>query len=905
MTNAPFTLLDDAVCTTNSRLTAAADGTITIQEFYRRYKDGTDGTSVAVVRQLVSSTPAPADATVPDLDEHEQKIRDAKSNLLCVRLSGQFTGRCRDTDHTGPHTGRLQLDIDGGPQLHDLGRMQELVSALYAMPWVERVMIGPSGLGSVKAVMVHSDIDQIGHEPAWHRAVAATVGALPSDLRDIVVGWKETRKAGSQEMKFSKTLDPTVKSRSRIFYATAPLDGVDTTPPADREVRPLSLSDDVFEWTYPPRPDTAKRKADRKAARNEKNALTLKDEFLALPEPQRDDAIRRALAHLAEQSLDDNSCTGVGMCLKAAGYDEQVWIDWDGAKCGHSRAQRLERWAGFPDIGSDDDTSGLTIVAMAANIGHFRLRPQRRHPSVEQREQELKAKQDGAPYPPPSEAHFTYAYLGARVIWKMGDRCVIAIKRDTRDGETRAVIYSVGDHGRLDHGIAVTQAREEAAIQYHTDCAAIGDWKATQAAIQHARKLREPATALRIAESINEARMAYPKAFARAAIVDMDDVDMDLSTIGFPNAVVDLRTGNALDYQEARRRLVAYSLPDPYDPLAQDDKVDKLFPPWAAGDDNPDIRAWQVALGMTFSQRPAREFFAAIGASSAGKTSRMEALARAMGDLVQKISGLAWEKPERAAGPAAHNGDFEVIGPPTRMAYCEEAVRKLHSAFLKDISGGARRFRLRYVRERQEMVPVSAHCWFIGNSSHKSGETVSFGLSGDSADADAMRDRAHILPVYHIPREHRDTDLINLGNTEDFDADTARRHRQAIARRMVEYCQHVLAERDPLDALASLSQWTDAQVRREMPPWMTEWLENAFHLQPGSETTTAAVYTDYLEWHEGNGEGHPVSQRAVTAAVLIHLGLDDRQLEDRKVQVPGKKNPNDRESAARRCPFVL
>lgn len=483
---------------------------------------------------------------------------------------------------------------------------------------------------------------------------------------------------------------------------------------------------------------------------------------------------------------------------------------------------------------------------------------------------------DAAPYPPPGIIHSTDAYLCARTVHALGDRCVIAIRPNTPDGRTEATIYSVEDSGILNPGQPVTRAREKAARTYFKDAGELESKKAAIAALVHARLLREPATGLKICAAVQEALAAYPRAFEKAEIVSTEDLDADQSVFAFPNLVLDLRTLQPLSPPEARKRLCAVTLPDPYNPDAKSDLVDLVFPPWAAGETDPDVRAWQTTLGVTFSRRPRREFFAGIGAAGAGKTTRVEILGHSLKNYVSKIPGKAWEKSDWSSGSQSHNGDFVNAGRPFRLSYTEEVVRELDPAPLKELSGGSSTFRIRQVKERPYPMPVSAHILFIGNSSSKTDETVSFGLSGDDADSQSMRDRARLLPVIRIPEDQQDPRVIFLGDDHGdhgFSPAECQLHRQAVVNRIAEYCYQTLQMLAPLDGLASLDEWTEAQVRREMPLWRTDWLESALVYAPGETTHTGLIYDDYLSWHEGFGAGKPVSQGVIQGAVMDFLGL--------------------------------
>lgn len=483
--------------------------------------------------------------------------------------------------------------------------------------------------------------------------------------------------------------------------------------------------------------------------------------------------------------------------------------------------------------------------------------------------------------PAPASEYFIPAYWAARLAVQLGDRCVIAVQ-DGKDGEVVSTFYAVGDDGRLDPGIPVTNARVDAAKGYFAECFDISDDKSRTYALSHARRMGTAAAVPDIAANITEARRMFPDAFALTEFISADEVDLDLSAVCFINGVVDLRTGAMLEPAEARKRRMSYQVPDAYDPLARDPLVDKLFPPWSKGEKDPDTRAWQVSLGVSFSRLPSREFFGAIGARGAGKTSRMEVLERSAGYLVQKLPGVAWEEAGHSSGSQSHNSDFEVIAPPCRLAYTEEVVRRLNASLLKELSGGASKYRLRHVRERRVMMPVSAHIFFVGNSSDRKGETVSFGLAGDSEDAKSMLERAYLLPVQTVPVKEREPLVLRIGDPRYFDVETARRQRQAVMARIVEYCGETLKELSPLAGLSSLEKWTAEQVRREQPPWQTEWMERAFVPVEDGLLSTGVVYDSYLEWHHGFGEGREVSQRAVTNAVIQFLGLSDVELKEGK-----------------------
>ncbi len=168
--------------------------------------------------------------------------------------------------------------------------------------------------------------------------------------------------------------------------------------------------------------------------------------------------------------------------------------------------------------------------------------------------------------------------------------------------------------------------------------------------------------------------------------------DLDQSaTLGTPQGVFCLRRMVLLDDAAARRALVTHSLPDAIDLDARHPDVDALtshLPP------DLDCYLWQV-LGHTLRGRPSRRIYLLLGPPGGGKSTLLEALRTALGDVTQGgYSGSVAADVLKADRSSGRRGVIapELAGlmPPSRLATMADGLERidLDNNRLKALSGG-------------------------------------------------------------------------------------------------------------------------------------------------------------------------------------------------------------------------
>ena len=385
-------------------------------------------------------------------------------------------------------------------------------------------------------------------------------------------------------------------------------------------------------------------------------------------------------------------------------------------------------------------------------------------------------------------------------------------------------------------------------------------------------------------------------------VVDVDEVDSHLQYMGTPKGVLDLFTGQILSPQAARQTFTIASIPDEYDPTAVHPWVEEILPPIAllVVDSIEEYRA--KALAWMLTHKPQREFIDEQCEAGSGKTTYRNAISRGLGaEYIGSFRKEAFYVSTNSSGSASHNGDWRRFGKPCRLLFVSEfntkglsSQMKIDEENLKAATGGDP-ISFRQIREADEVITPTASLWIQGNVPPEGQDPL--GLSGDSDESKAIRDRAKVLTRQRIPDAVQDKDVAGYGGGETPDELL---FRQAVVARVVEYCidyaQHPFPDDIPSVADALLKAKT-----RGVPLWKQQWMpslltEDAegslvwdspskslvapWDISPGEFSTeyrgnSYAAYELYKEWHEGNGEGKWPTQRAVTEAIESHYKITD------------------------------
>ena len=233
------------------------------------------------------------------------------------------------------------------------------------------------------------------------------------------------------------------------------------------------------------------------------------------------------------------------------------------------------------------------------------------------------------------------------------------------------------------------------------------------------------------------------------------DIDGDRLSIGTPDGVLDIETLKHLPREEARKRLVTRTIPDPLDLNAEHQLADALV-----GHLPNDNRNYLLdAMAWMLRGEPARRFYALAGPPAGGKTTLATAIHAAFGDVfaggyvtwVDANSLMA----SRFRGPDAHRAGL--VGMHfARIAFAEELplYGQLDGGLIKNLSGGGA-VMLRDVGERGLMRPAMATLVLIMNDDS---------LDVIVMDSEAIIERGHILPYPRLPMrpEERDPDHLSL-----------------------------------------------------------------------------------------------------------------------------------------------
>ena len=297
-------------------------------------------------------------------------------------------------------------------------------------------------------------------------------------------------------------------------------------------------------------------------------------------------------------------------------------------------------------------------------------------------------------------------------------------------------------------------------------------------------------------------------------VCDALDVDGDKSSLGAPDGVLSLDTGELLPSAEARRRFVTRSLPDPFDATAKHPFIDGLV----AHLEEPDRRHLLSAMGYALRGMPSKRWYPLVGKKDGGKSTLQEAAKAALGDVgnggyAVTIDIRALLKPRWQSAPNAHTSGL--IGlQDARLAFCGEpdAGAKFNSELLKDLTGGAS-MPLRDVKEKAGPGrPIRATIFCAMNE----GRAAALGM-----DDDALASRTKLLSYPKLP-------YAQLDPTRMDQVATYSSARQAMVAMLVKACGAQppedtpgmrdlwTAQRD--ESIGEVGQWLQARLRVTKDP---------------------------------------------------------------------------------------
>ena len=173
-------------------------------------------------------------------------------------------------------------------------------------------------------------------------------------------------------------------------------------------------------------------------------------------------------------------------------------------------------------------------------------------------------------------------------------------------------------------------------------------------------------------------------------VCNPEDLDSDLLSMGAPNGVIDLTTGQLLPTEGARSRFVTRHLPDDYD--------SKAIHPYAAalvGHLTDVDRDYLLgAYGFAARGNPARRLYGLAGRKGGAKSTLQNAIAAAFGDVSRNGYAMSMDvealvQSRWSGGKQAHQGNL-YGAQDARFIMTEEPPpgRKFDASLLKSISGG-------------------------------------------------------------------------------------------------------------------------------------------------------------------------------------------------------------------------
>ena len=476
----------------------------------------------------------------------------------------------------------------------------------------------------------------------------------------------------------------------------------------------------------------------------------------------------------------------------------------------------------------------------------------------------------------PNDSNMTDSGNFARLCQWNADRLVVALD-PAAAAEVEADIYGIDARGMLSgaefHARVLATGRKYVVSAYtHSG----DDEKKFAKFVNHARRLRDAGTSRKlraVAAGVIAELRAHRALPAELVVKTKADIDADLSVLGTPRGVLDLRSGKILPPVKARELFVLSSTGVHYDPSAQHDLIDEILPPVdSLTEDSPGyFRARVIAFGML--RKPQREFLVEICDEASGKSSFVNALLQGLGSsYIQAIRKEALQPPKYLHGATAHNGDLRRFKAPARFIFAMEWSSSYDRPLVKSVSGGDV-LTMRRISQEDEQFRPTAHLWLMGNSGEDCDAVL--GVGGRDADSRAIRDRAKLLTRTKIPEGLQVKSVVDLATPQ---------FKTAALARIVEYTM-AFWNLDFPKAIPSFAGLMDKQALAETPVWQREWLPGALVPVPPPPAgagivapallgaTNREIFEDLRGWFDQFGEGELPSAKAVGKALVDHYGM--------------------------------
>ena len=471
---------------------------------------------------------------------------------------------------------------------------------------------------------------------------------------------------------------------------------------------------------------------------------------------------------------------------------------------------------------------------------------------------------------PGDDFTLTDAGDAARLIYYVGDRLVVVQPPPAKAADAKARIYAINDNGQLSQravgGLVLEAARAalaSCAEAIFKGGAGVSDEERSRqqkqfaAATRHILRMRDFHATARISRMVLPvlAELEANGIQADVIVKNEDDMDQQLSTIGTPEGVLSLHTGEILDPVAARDTFTTASTPYPYDRHARHYWVDQILPPLGTMLSGSLERYRAQILAFVLTHSPSREFVWEICGERSGKSTFANSLEAGLGRAyVNDMAPVTVRHSRRSTTTTDHNGDRTKLRAPARISFVREFKGLLDTSLVKKMSGGDP-VEYRMIQMAASEFRATSHLWFQGNSQTPGDEIglqdlPRLGISENDADSRAVMDRVRFLTRTRIVDGQEDKSVVQLEGEE---------FAKAVLTRLLEYTM-TLGRADFPDTPAVLLGLGEQQKQLEVPSWERDWLPTCLApLAEGATPTQQAhskqMYEDLLSWLQTNGDG--------------------------------------------------
>ena len=425
------------------------------------------------------------------------------------------------------------------------------------------------------------------------------------------------------------------------------------------------------------------------------------------------------------------------------------------------------------------------------------------------------------------------------------------------------------------------------------------------AVISHARALRSawaPERHQKVVGGVLEHDLRLDGVLAsRLTVRPYESLDADMSVIGTPKGVLDVRTLRILPPAEACSRFISRSTRVEYRRNARNPRIDQILPSPSEVDHQSRTGFIMKWIGWHVTHPPQRDFLGLISEGNSGKSTLVNTLLAGLGDYAHVIRPEALAGRSASRHPTSHNDELLLLGGGRRLVFVVEA--RHHNRELLNLITGGDLVPTRPIWRATVEVTATAGLAIIGNTPGTGQSTGAvLGIGGDDEVSAALRDRVRIV---RLPRrgagEGSPPDHMELAAAANPSHWTVE-FREAALARILEWAVVMADQQDPPEPTAEMVMDQAFQEAAEQPSWVSEFIPRILTTDPemvildedgtGQSVPRAAdsygVYLEYLDWHRANsGTGSPVHRRAVTDALLSHYpGLKNVGREG-KVPEPG------------------